>query len=761
MSRLVELHWPTGLVLAACAGLASGHWWRPPPATLAALAVVSLVVGLGSASWLRLAALGLVVFTVGLWWAGLRADALDRTVLGSRLGETSSARVVVTGSARRTRYSIRVRAVVHRFGDEVVRERVLLQLPLGRAPPQGAVLELRARPVEPRGPETGFDERGWLEHYGIHVVLEGRDPRIVGRRGGIGGVADRLRAHVERTLSSGTRGERRAVLAGIVLGSDDGLDDELRTAFRASGLTHLLAVSGQNVAITALGTVAIARAVGIGRIIGEAIAIAAVLAYALAVGWEPSVVRAAVAGVIASSAWILARPRDRWHAMAIGALVLLAWSPATIVEPGFQLSFAAVAAMFLALPPAMRVVEGYPVHQKLAELSIVALVCGLATAPIVWLHFGAVALWTIPANVLAEPAMPPLIALALLSAAIAPFAPAVSLTLAWMAGLCGAWITFVARLVSTFPAAQIRSPWAMAALGACVATPFAVWIAPRWRRRQLVGVLLALGAAAALAGWIVRDRPTWSPPAGLRVTFLDVGQGDATLLEVPGGAVLVDQGVPEADVAGQLRKVGIRSLSAIVMTHPENDHIGGAEAVLERLSVGMILDPGQIVVTERHEAALRVAREKRIPVVVVRSGDRFAIGRLTLRVLWPDGPGAPSGNPNDHAIVLLATYRDTDVLLTADAESNVTGRLPLRPVEILKVAHHGSEDTGLADELRILHPSLAVISVGADNDYGHPRPETLAALSTSPGLRVVRTDRDGRIVIESDGHRLRVATHAD
>jgi competence protein ComEC len=127
-------------------------------------------------------------------------------------------------------------------------------------------------------------------------------------------------------------------------------------------------------------------------------------------------------------------------------------------------------------------------------------------------------------------------------------------------------------------------------------------------------------------------------------------------------------------------------------------------------------------------------------------------------VLSPDGPGLPSENPNLNAVVIVASYGETDVLLPADAESEVTSRLPLGAVEVLKVAHHGSEDPGLDEELRVLRPRIAVISVGRSNDYGHPRAETLAALATGPGLAVYRTDENGPVVVESDGHRLRVRT---
>jgi competence protein ComEC len=754
--RLVETGWPALLLCATCAGLTLSVWLRLPADVLLPAACAAATGALLGRDLRRLALAGLALAILGLWWGALRETALEQSVLASHLGERAAARVVVTGPARRTQFALRAPAQVVRFGDEELRERVLLELPPGRAPPQGAILELRARPVEPRGPETGFDERAWLARQGIHVVLRGENPRVIGRRGGIGGVADRLHAHVEQTLARATAGERRAVLTGIVLGEEGGIDTSLRDAFRASGLTHLLAVSGQNVAITAIGVVWVARLAGIGRIAGEGLAILVVLAYALAVGWQPSVVRAAVAGILASLGWITARPRDRWHAMAVGALVLLAWTPTAGLDPGFQLSFAAVAAIFLVVPRVAGVPDAYPVPRGVWDVLVVAVACGLVTAPIVWLHFGSVALWTVPANLAAEPAMPPLIALSLAAAASEPVLPGVATSLAWLAGWCAAWIAFVARVVSGWPSAQIHSAVALTAVLALAAAPVGVRRLPRYRRRVAAVGLVSIALTLAAAACAFRPVPSWAPPQGLRVTFLDVGQGDSALVEAPGAAVLVDEGPPEADVAGQLRAMGVRALTAIVLTHPQRDHIGGAAAVLDGLRVGEVEDPGIEAPSADHDAAMAAARRRHVPVEIVHEGDTFRIGKLRLRILWPDEPGLPSEDPNQHAVVALASYGATDVLLTADAESDVTGRLRIPPVEVLKVAHHGSEDPGLPDLLRTLRPRLAVISVGNGNDYGHPRPETIAALQAEPGLETLRTDESGRIVVESDGRTLTV-----
>jgi competence protein ComEC len=244
----------------------------------------------------------------------------------------------------------------------------------------------------------------------------------------------------------------------------------------------------------------------------------------------------------------------------------------------------------------------------------------------------------------------------------------------------------------------------------------------------------------------------------LRVSFLDVGQGDGILLETPQGAMLVDAGPPEARVDRQLRRLGLHALAALVTTHAHRDHVGGAPAVLRSLAVGQVIDPMQPGVGFDERELRRTARRLGVPLVPARVGRTYALGRLHVRVLWPDHAGPPDEDPHLHGTVLLASYGSIDLLLTGDSESGVTRSLPLRQVEVLKVAHHGSSDDGLADELRVLRPQVAVISGGARNDYGHPRADTLAVLHDRAGLAVYRTDESGRIVLESDGRSLTVRT---
>jgi competence protein ComEC len=756
-----RLRAPHLLMAALCAGLAL-PLALPLGGVRVAIVAAALAAGapcLAGPRRLLVAAAALAL--AGAWWADGRLASLDASLLESRVDESALARVEVTGPARRGLFALRVPVRVKRFDRLELDEPARLELPLERAPPQGAILQVVATVKRPRAAEEegDFDEAAYLRRQGVHVVLRAGWYRELGRRGGFLGAVDGLRRRLAGSIAPGLEGERGALVAGVVLGEDEKLSEPLRDDFRASGLYHLLAVSGQNVAYVVFGMLLLAWLAGLPRWAGHLAALAGVLGYTCAVGWQPSVVRAGVAGSLASLAWLAARPADRWYFLLVGAAVLLAVNPYSLLEPGFQLSFAAVAGIFVLVPRIGRRLEGSPVPRALHEVVSVSLACGLVTAPILWLQFGAIPIYSVVANALAFPVVAPLLGFALVCAALDPVLPAAAAALAWTNGWLAAYLAWCARLVGGLPHAQAMSFRAVLLIGALAAI---AWIAVRLRPPRAPRLAaLSLVVAVLGVGWRVPVLPGGAappPPTGLRVTFLDVGQGDAVLLQVPEGAVLVDQGTPEAEVADRLSGLGVRRLAALVLTHPQRDHVGGAAEVLGRVWVGFVLDPGLTAESPEWEAALAAARDRDVPVRTAGVGQRYRLGRLELRVLWPDGPGSPGQDPNDRAIVLVASFGTTDVLLTADAESHVL--VPLRPpaVEVLKVSHHGSADERLPELLAGTRPRVAVISVGDGNSYGHPAPSTVAALEDAPGLAVYRTDRDGDVVLESDGQRLTVRT---
>jgi competence protein ComEC len=460
---------PAHLVVAACAvGLAASDAARlHDPVALGVAGVLASVL-VAPAAWVRVAVLAACALVGAWWWGSARLDALDRSLLAPRVGTADRFVAVTTAEARIGLFDARQMA---RVRDE----RVELELPLGRAPPQGARLSVLAVVKAPRGPERGFDERTWLRRQGVHVVLHVDEWHVVGRRGGLGGVADRLRRWLRRSSSPGLTGERRALVEGVLLGDDGGLSDTTKRAFRRSGLYHLLAVSGQNVVLLASGVLALAVALGIGRASAHVGALAAIGGYVLAVGPQPSVIRAAIAGAAVSVAWLMGRLRDAWHLMLVAACALLAWNPYTLFDAGFQLSFGAVAAIFVLGTPFLRVGEGYPMPDWLRSAIAISAACTLVTAPILWLEFGRVPLYGVAANALVEPAVPPLLALSFSAAAVSPFAPAVARALAWANGWVAVYIATCARAVSALPAAQVSGRAAAVAAAVSLAAMAVAW----------------------------------------------------------------------------------------------------------------------------------------------------------------------------------------------------------------------------------------------------------------------------------------------
>jgi competence protein ComEC len=462
----VTLRLPHSFVGALCLGFALADLARLSPLHALLATVLLGAFGIAAAeNRLRWPILASAVVAAAWGWGSLRLAQLDRSVLASRIGTAERAVVEVEESPRLGMFDQRVRAIVLHWGTLRLHEPVLLQLPLGRSPPEGARLELVGDLRAPPGPSNGFDEAKWLRRQGIHAVLRGETWRVVGRRGGVSGLGDRVGRWLAGDTTPGLKGRRRDVIEAIVLGRSSDVDQRLLDDFRATGLYHCLAVDGLKVAAAGGGAAAAVLLLGFGSYLAQFAALLTVAAYALAVGLHPSVVRAALAAGLGSLAWLAGRERDRWQALLVGAAVLLGWNPYMLFDAGFQLSFAAVASIFIVTPRVVQALEGYPVWRKLAQLIGVSTACGLATAPVTWFQFHQISVVTVPANVVAVPVVVEVLGLALLTAVVAPIAPSVAAATAQLNGW-GAWFVAVcARAFASLPGAQITSPRAAAVLG--------------------------------------------------------------------------------------------------------------------------------------------------------------------------------------------------------------------------------------------------------------------------------------------------------
>ncbi len=750
----------------------------------------AFVVGLLVSSWVPAGLVALpcggVVVSGSAWWA-----RRDRRVMGIRLSSARRARLPVVlavvaaglvggaavGAARLA--ALEASSLQPRLGHEVAV--VVVVQEAGRASPFGgwsALAELDGEPVllrrfEPRSgdaataaaslPEPGSELRvsGSLRRPGTfarrrHAHAELRADAIVvaGRRGGPLGALDGVRRAAEAGLDRGLPADAAGLLRGMVLGEDGALQPVTRDAFRASGLSHLVAASGTNVVLLAALATALGAAVGLGFSGRLWLTLALVVVYVPLAGGGPSIQRAGVMGAAAVAAGLVGRPASRWWALELAAAVTLVLDPRSVQDPGWQLSFAAVLAILLLAGRWGRGLAAWGVPGPLAEVTAMTGAATLATAPLVAAHFGQASLVGLPVNLLAAPAVAPVMWLGVAAAgvaqaialggAVAVVAGALADGLDALAGFPLGYLIWLARTGASIPGAVVQvGPVVVLACSVALA------VAIGSRRGRSAAPASALACAALVVGLAPAQAGPPPPPAGFRVTALDVGQGDATLLQDGPTSVLVDTGPPEAGIVARLRRAGVRAIDVLVVTHAQADHLGAAPEVLLGVPVAMVLDGRDGVASAGGDRMAALARERRIPLVAPRAGQEVRLGGLLLRVLWPRAEPAAAhagSDPNQRAIVLEAEAEGARVLLTADAESDVTTRLDLEHVDVLKVAHHGSADPGLPALLARLRPRVAAIEVGVHNTYGHPAPTTLAALAGLPV--VVRTDRDGTVRLD-------------
>lgn len=720
---------PRHVVLAlVVAGLLLG-----PRAPASLIALAALAVAFSALPIVRrpAAALGLAaVLLAAAYVAQVRTVALDTTHLP--IGAPLSAEATVLAPPRADpsggghRFLARVRG-------EPVLVRVAAWLADAPSPRVGDVVALDGTLREP-------DRAARALH--AHATLRASALRATGRRrGGALGLVDTVRRRAERALAGRLPPAEAALLRGMVLGDDAELPGDVADAFTAVGLSHLTAASGQNVALLAALVLALSVVLGLGVRARWAATLVLVALYVPLAGGGASIQRAGIMGAATIGAALAGRPASRWHALLLAAVATLILDPRAAGDAGWQLSFAAVAGIaLLAAPVRDRLRRRLP--DAMAEAVAVTLAATIATAPLVALRFDRLTPITLPANLLAAPAVAPTMWLGFAAAALGQLTPALAQPLVALTGPPLGYLVGLARTTAALPA---PSPLTLIAL---VATAAALVAARRDRRRIPLVVLAALALVLTLRPHAALAPP---PPGTLRVTAFDVGQGDATLLQADGHAVLVDAGPPGTDLVGQLRAAGVRRLDALVLTHPQLDHDGDAPAVLRAIPADVLLDGRDGDRSPASRAVDAPARAAGARVVSAEQGQALHAGPLTLSILWPPphDPAAPAvgADPNDRAIVALATAYDTSVLLTADAESPVLEPLGLPPVDVLKVSHHGSADAGLPQLLQELHPRVALIEVGAHNTYGHPAPSTLQALRAAvPAIK--RTDADGTVRLD-------------
>ena len=681
---------------------------------------------------------------------------------------------------------------VHRLGD-----RLLVWMPRGLDAGAGDRLLVTSR-VELAEDFDGFAYREFLGRQGIGAVARAETARVVLEAAGPGAALAGLRSLLLGGLNDLVPEPEAALGAGILLGVRSAIAPEINDAFATAGLTHVVAISGWNIAIVAALVSAavqpLAKRPG-GRWTTSAVAAATVGGYVLLTGASPSVVRAA----LMAGAMLVARlGGSRAHAasaLALAALVMLLAAPSVLWDVGFQLSLLATAGLIWFGAPIERRLHRWP--GWIREPVALTLAAQLTTVPVILVNFERLSLVAPVANVLVVPFVP----VAMLFSAIASLAgvlddavhvPVLGGLLTWLAG-GAAWlvlrvIVWLGTTVASVPHAavdvSVPPPLAVAWLPMLALANWAIRepdSAPRTSASDGVPGRLAASArrvarplpiGAGLVAVLILLTGAARPDGLLHVTVLDVGQGDSILVEAPDGTTMLVDGGPDPELA--LRRLGEhlpffdRDIDVVVLTHAHQDHVAGLVDVVDRFDVDGFLDAAIPFENAAHHRLVGdIAADPELAVTIARAGQTFNLGPATsVEIVYPTQADAlgpiPAEDINNGSIVMVVRHGAFTALLTGDAGAPVErllierGLLPA--IDFLKVGHHGSASATTPGMLDVIRPTAAVISSGAGNPYGHPAPETLATLAAHPEIAVLRTDQDGDVEIVSDGRSYRIGT---
>lgn len=759
------------LAAAFAVGLATtsmpGRTWNAPPVMgLLALAVLALVGGGLALAAGRLRVAAGAVMALSLAIGALRGlsppvapDHIAREPLGGpvRIEGRVGGEPVRRGPDR-ARLVLEADAIV--ASGERRATTGLVQLGIrGEIPPlaEGQRIAVHTRPHRPSGFRNpgGFDYPGHLARRGILVVGTARGDLIEALTAPEPPWPARVKRWAVATLGAHLPPGSAALLAGLLLGDRTGLTPETEEAFRRAGALHVLVVSGSNVALVTSTVFVILALGGLPPPARAAGAGLALVGFALVVGLDPSVVRATAMGLAVLAAVILDRESQVLNALALAGLALLAWRPEDLWDPGFQLSFAATAGIVWLAPEVTRALRERGLPVWLAAALAVSLGAQAGVTPITAQHFNHLSLIGALANLAVVPLAGGATILglgALVAAAISTLAADIAFQAVWPVLLALRAVVWAAASV---PAATVALPAPGLLAGACWYAGLAM--APEAVRSRRAAAL----AGGLLAGSLLLAAWPWLRPGDglLRVTFLDVGQGDAALVELPEGQRLLVDGGPGGPhrfdagrhvIAPFLWNLPAARLDLVVLSHPAPDHAGGLGAVGRRFGVERFWDTGRW--GPGSEPTRRALEEAGVKRQQVRAGAQQRLGSALLTVLHPDD--AFAGSRGDASLVLRVDWRGVSLLFVGDlgarGEALLLDRAPPLRATILKVGDHGSRSASTRDFLEAVRPAVAVISAGSRHPFRHPAPETLQRMA-AVGARVYRTDLDGAVIVESDG----------
>jgi len=702
----------------------------------------------------------------------------------SRFDRFSGEQVVISGTIdsepdireAKIIYRVRTSEVLHSGKIYAVKGKILLTTLKsdGCFFEYGGKIKIEGRLNSPKGRRNpgGFDYRKYLAQMGVSATIFARRYNIAVEKEASSlsafsaGLA--VRKSIIRVIDMSLPGQQAGLLNGMLIGYRKGLSKEVRQVFSDSGLTHIMAVSGANVAFIAAPLLFILRRLRLARKYTYPVVMGVLAFFAFITGFEPSVARAVIMACIALAGRMLIRESDVLTSIALAAAVLLICNPFTLFNIGFQLSFAATLSLILFYKNIKEMIKFKFMPAIAADTLAATISAQLGVLPVSTFYFNKISLISLISNLFVAPTVEIITILGSIMAILGHIHTSISQIIGYANCAFLSFVLFVSKISADMPFATIRvvTPPLFLIIAYYVLAWFLLWCKPRFKLKLKLEIrhcALALTiAAVVICVWLLL-------PKGLEVVFLDVGQGDAAFIRSTGGnTVLIDGGgrtngsdgesnMGDAVIIPFLLDYGVSRLDLVVATHGHDDHVQGLIPVLRDFRVGSLLLPDNGNRDEFGEIE-NIARNKGIRITRCGKGDIVRLDRETsFKVLHPEKGFVIDISPlNNGSLVLKLNYKDVNILFAADieipAEEIILGSGVDMAADVLKIAHHGSDSSTGRAFLDRVNPKAAIVSVGKNN-FGHPAYIVLDRLMEK-NILLFRTDMDGAVILKSNGKRL-------
>lgn len=599
----------------------------------------------------------------------------------------------------------------------------------------------------------GYNYKQYLKTKKIIGTVELEKVKIL--KSSNGSFIHNIQKYIRDTINGTLTDEEGNLLLAILLGDKDKLSEDIQESFKTSNLSHMLAVSGAHVSYIILGLTYVLQNSIIGKKNGKIVCIIFLLAFMAITNFTPSVTRACIMAILTLFSGIIYRKSDVYTNISVAALITLIFNPYSLLDLGFQLSYGGTIGIIIFIKRIQEKKSNSKVINYIKQMALVSIYANIIIIPIMMYHFNTVSLTFIISNIMASPILGIIVITGFLfiitSITVKPLTRLIAIFIKPILSI----LIKISQICSKLPFSNILvvTPYMFNVISYYAIILYCI----KSKKNNKCKIIICLLIVLILINFII-----YIFPQKLRIFFIDVGQGDSTLIITPDKkTVLIDGGGSDSFDVGEkvllpyLLDRRILKIDYVLISHFDTDHCGGILTIMEKVKVKNIIISEQAEHSENYERFKKLMIHKKIRLIEVKKGDKIKIGRYSeFKILFPTSRLLSENPLNNNSIVAQFNYNNFKMLFTGDieklAEQQIlkTEKAEIR-ADILKVAHHGSKTSSIPEFIKAVRPRIALIGVGKNNTFGHPNQQTIKNLENIK-CRIYRTDLQGEIIIRID-----------